>query len=129
MFYSVISPVVSSIIPAAYAQSTRSGGGGGAEIISLMPLLIIFAIFYFLLIRPQQQHHKRLRAELKALRRGDRIVTAGGVIGTVQRTQEGTPEVEVEIAQNVRVLVQRNTIAAVLTSTAKPVNNETAKKK
>ncbi|MBO6042961.1 MAG: preprotein translocase subunit YajC [Acetobacter sp.] len=129
MFYSVISPVVSSIIPAAYAQSTRSGGGESAEIISLIPLLIIFAIFYFLLIRPQQLHHKQLRAELKALRRGDRIVTAGGIIGTVQRTQEDAPEIEVEIAPNVRVLVQRNTIAAVLTSTAKPVNNETAKKK
>jgi preprotein translocase subunit YajC len=83
----------------------------------------VFAIMYFLLIRPQQQRQKQLKSELKALRRGDRIVTAGGVIGVVQRTREESNEVEVEIAPNVRVMVMRETISTVLTSTAKPAND------
>ena len=123
-----MSAISSVFISPAYAQSTRGSGGFSAEFMSVLPLIIIFAIFYFLLIRPQQQHHTQLSEALKVLRRGDRIVTAGGVIGTVQRTQDDAPEVEVEIAPNVRVLVQRNTIAAVLTSTAKPANDETSKK-
>jgi preprotein translocase subunit YajC len=90
---------------------------------SFLPFVAVFAIMYFLLIRPQQQRQKQLKSELKALRRGDRIVTAGGVIGVVQRTKEESNEVEVEIAPNVRVMVMRETISTVLTSTAKPAND------
>lgn len=100
-----------------------------SDVMSFLPFVGVFAIMYFLLIRPQQQRQKQLRNELKSLRRGDRIVTAGGVIGMVQKSREDTNEVEVEIAPNVRVMVLRDTITTVLTSTAKPANDiEKAKK-
>ncbi|MFT9068075.1 MAG: preprotein translocase subunit YajC [Acetobacter syzygii] len=110
------------LIPAAYAQ-TAGSSGSASGIISFLPFVAVFAIMYFLLIRPQQQRQKQLKAELKSLRRGDRIVTAGGVVGVVQRTKEESNEVEVEIAPNVRVMVMRDTISTVLTSTAKPAND------
>jgi preprotein translocase subunit YajC len=94
---------------------------------SFLPFVAVFAIMYFLMIRPQQQRQKQLKAELKALRRGDRIVTAGGVVGIVQRSREDSSEVEVEIAPNVRVVVLRETISSVLTSSAKPVNDDAKK--
>ncbi|WP_338332456.1 preprotein translocase subunit YajC [Acetobacter sp. LMG 32666] len=110
------------LIPAAYAQ-TAGGSGGASGLMSFLPFVAVFAIMYFLLIRPQQQRQKQLKSELKSLRRGDRIVTAGGVVGVVQRTKEDSSEVEVEIAPNVRVMVLRETISTVLTSTAKPAND------
>ncbi|BAH99959.1 MULTISPECIES: preprotein translocase subunit YajC [Acetobacter] len=116
------------LIPAAYAQSA-GGAGGGSSLMSFLPFVAVFAIMYFLLIRPQQKQQKQLKAELKALRRGDRIVTAGGVVGIVQRAKEDSEEVEVEIAPNVRVMVLRGTISTVLTSTAKPANDTATAKK
>lgn len=110
-------------ISTAYAQTAGGGGGGMSSIMSFLPFVGVFAIMYFLLIRPQQQRQKQLRNELKALRRGDRIVTAGGIVGVVQKSREDTNEVEVEIASNVRVMVLRDTITTVLTSTAKPAND------
>lgn len=111
------------LIPAAHAQ-TAGSGGAGAGLMSFLPFVAVFAIMYFLMIRPQQQRQKQLKSELKTLRRGDRIVTAGGVVGIVQRSREDSSEVEVEIAPNVRVVVLRETISTVLTSSAKPVNDE-----
>ncbi|MFT8664414.1 preprotein translocase subunit YajC [Acetobacter orientalis] len=110
-------------ISTAYAQTAGGGGGGMSSIMSFLPFVGVFAIMYFLLIRPQQQRQKQLRNELKALRRGDRIVTAGGIVGVVQKSREDTNEVEVEIAPNVRVMVLRDTITTVLTSTVKPAND------
>jgi preprotein translocase subunit YajC len=82
------------------------------------PLLLIFGVFYFLLIRPQQQKQKEMRAALGQLKRGDRIVTAGGIVGTVARVppdRDGKPvsEIEIEIAPNLKVTVVRDTIATV----------------
>jgi preprotein translocase subunit YajC len=71
-------------------------------------------VFYFILIRPQQQKQKALKASLSAVKRGDRVVTAGGILGTVQKTREGSNEIEVEIAPNVRVTVLRETISAIV---------------
>jgi preprotein translocase subunit YajC len=85
--------------------------------------VLIFAVFYFLLIRPQQQRQKELKRSLSALKRGDRVVTAGGIVATIQKLRDGSNEVEVEIAPNVRVLVLRETISSVLkqaTADAKP---------
>ncbi|CEF56813.1 preprotein translocase subunit YajC [Acetobacter ghanensis] len=110
------------LIPAAYAQ-TAGGSGGASGLMSFLPFVAVFAIMYFLLIRPQQQRQKQLKTELKALRRGDRVVTAGGIVGVVQRTKEESSEVEVEIAPNVRVMVLRDTISTVLTSSAKPAGD------
>ena len=83
----------------------------------IMPLILIFAIMYFLLIRPQQKKAKEHQAMLSALRRGDQVVTGGGLIGKVTKVKEGENEVEVEIAQGVTVRVMRSTISAVLNKT------------
>ena len=99
------------LISPAYAQDASGLLGNATQ---FLPLLLIFGVFYFLLIRPQQTRQKQTRAMLAALRRGDRVVTAGGILGTVQRVKEGSDEVEVEIAPNVRVTVLRDTISTVL---------------
>ena len=99
------------LISPAYAQDA-SGLLGPA--VQFLPLVLIFAVFYFLLIRPQQTRQREVKASLSALRRGDRVVTAGGIIGTVQRVKEGTDEIEVEIAPTVRVMVVRDTISSVI---------------
>jgi preprotein translocase subunit YajC len=80
-----------------------------------LPLILIFVVFYFLMIRPQQQQQKTLKAQIAALRRGDRVLTAGGIVGTVQKVREAANEIEVEIAPGVRVTVARDTLTAVLT--------------
>ena len=103
------------LISTAYAQ----GLGGMLDqnaMIQFLPLVLIFVVFYFLLIRPQQKKQKDHRTMLDALRRGDRVVTGGGIIGTVNRVTS-PEEVEVDIAQGVRVRVLRSTITSVL---AKP---------
>ncbi len=84
------------------------------DIIQLFPLIAIFAIMYFLLIRPQQKKQREHQAMLNALRRGDQVVTGGGVIGKVTKVKEGETEVEIEIAPGVTVRVVRGTIANVL---------------
>ena len=101
------------LISPAYAQD--AGGAVGA-ITQFLPLILIFAVFYFLLIRPQQQKQKEMKIALAALKRGDRIVTAGGVLGMVSRPPKSPDdrEIEVEIAPNVRVTVLRETISAVI---------------
>lgn len=100
------------LISPAYAQD--AAGGGLALITQIAPLILIFAVFYFLLIRPQQKKQKEHREMLKALKRGDRVLTAGGIIAKVTTVKEGVDEVEVEIAPNIRVSVLRQTIADVL---------------
>ena len=81
-----------------------------------IPLILIFAIMYFLLIRPQQKKVKEHQAMVEALRRGDQVVTQGGVIGKVTKVKEDG-EVEVEIADGVRVRVIKSTIATVMSKT------------
>ncbi len=81
-----------------------------------IPLILIFAIMWFLLIRPQQKKLKEHQAMVAALRKGDQIVTQGGMIGKVTRVKEGE-ELEVEIAEGVKVRIVRNTVAQVLSKT------------
>lgn len=106
------------LITPAYAQA--AGGAGGA-FASFVPLILIFAIMYFLLIRPQQKKVKQHQAMVEALRRGDQVVTQGGLIGKVTKVKDATDgqaaEVEVEIADGVKVRVVRNTVAQVLSKT------------
>ncbi len=99
------------LITPAYAQA--AGGGDGSGLISLLPLVLIFVVFYFLLIRPQQKKMKAHKAMVEAVRRGDRVVTAGGLIGKVSKVLSDT-ELQVELAENVRVRVVRSTIQDVL---------------
>lgn len=99
----------------AYAQAV--GAGGEASFFaSLVPLILVFVIFYFLLIRPQQKRMKEHKAMVESLRRGDQVLTAGGIFGKVTKVREGD-EIEVEIAEGVRVRLARSTISAVTSRT------------
>jgi preprotein translocase subunit YajC len=99
------------VISPAYAQA--GGAPVGFDLISLMPLLLIFVVFYFLLIRPQQKKMKAHRDMVAALKRGDRVLTAGGIIGTVVKVEDDNT-LMVDIAKDVRVRVARGTISEVL---------------
>lgn len=112
----------SFLISPAYAAGSASGGFDMNAVYQYGPIILIFLIFYFLLIRPQQQRQRKLREEQSTLRRGDRIVTAGGIVGVVQATREDSPEVDVEIAPNVRIKVVRTTITTILPRD-KPAND------
>ncbi len=103
------------LITPAYAQAI-GGGDAAGFVTSLVPLILIFVIFYFLLIRPQQKRAKEHKAMVEGLKRGDQVVTGGGILGKVTRVKEGE-EIEVEIAENTRVRVYRSTITAVLSRT------------
>ncbi|MDW4496716.1 preprotein translocase subunit YajC [Sulfitobacter sp. D35] len=81
-----------------------------------VPLILIFAIMYFLLIRPQQKKMKEHQAMVKALRRGDQVVTQGGIVGKVSKVKDDG-ELELEIAEGVKVRVIQNTIATVISKT------------
>ncbi|KAA0920199.1 preprotein translocase subunit YajC [Aquicoccus porphyridii] len=83
---------------------------------SFLPLILIFAIMYFLLIRPQQKKLKDHQAMVEALRRGDQVVTQGGLIGKVAKVKDDG-EIEVEIAEGVKVRVVKATISQVLSKT------------
>lgn len=106
----------------AYAQA--AGGGGGDAFVTLLPLVLIFVVFYFLLIRPQQKRMKDHRAMVQAVRRGDKIVTGGGIFGTVTKVISDS-EVQVEIAENVKIRVVKGTISEVL-SKPEPANRNEA---
>ena len=83
---------------------------------NFVPLILIFGIMYFLLIRPQQQKVKEHKKMVESLRRGDQIVTQGGIIGKVVKVKDDT-EAEVEVADGVKVRVVRSTIAQVMSKT------------
>lgn len=97
--------------PEYITLAAASPGGASAFLIQIAPFILIFVVFYFLLIRPQQQRVKKHREMVENLRRGDEVVTAGGMIGKVTRIAEG--EVTVELAENVRVKVIKHTISEV----------------
>jgi len=108
----------------AYAQAAgaASPGGGMAMIVQFAPLIFIFVIFYFLLIRPQQRKVKEHRATIDAVKKGDTVITGGGLIGKVSKVEEH--ELEIEIAPNVRVKAVKATIADVRTAgSGKPAND------
>ena len=89
----------------------------GGAIAQFIPLILIFAIMYFLLIRPQQKKLKEHQAMVSALRRGDMVVTQGGLIGKVLKVKENDNELDVELAEGVKVRVVQSTIAQVLSKT------------
>lgn len=101
----------------AFAQAAGGGAGAAGSLVSFIPIILIFAIMYFLMIRPQQKKVKEHRAMIEALRRGDQVVTAGGLIGKVTKVEDGKSELEVELAPNVRVRVVRSTISQVVSKT------------
>jgi len=118
------------LISTAYAQGTGITGifDNQGAMIQFLPLVLIFVVFYFLLIRPQQRKAKDHKTMLDALRRGDRVVTGGGIIGTVSRV-DNPEEVTVDIAESVRVRVLRSTITSVLAKPDPGATRETAKQR
>ncbi len=101
------------LISAAYAQAGDAAGGSDL-ITSLLPFVLIFGIFYMLLIRPQQKKAKEPKETLASLKRGDRIVTGGGLLGRIVRV-EGPNELLVDIAPDVRVRLMRSTVIELVT--------------
>ena len=111
-------------ISPAFAQD--AAGGATGMIMQFAPLLLIFVVFYFILIRPQQKKLKDHRDMLGQLKRGDRVVTGGGMVAKITNVKEGSDEIEAEIAPNVRVTLVRTTIGSVIRPT--PANDATPAK-
>ena len=99
------------LISEAWAQA--GGGGGGDFLVQLFPLILIFVVFYFLLIRPQQAKVKAQREMLSGVKRGDRVVTGGGIIGLVTKVISDN-EIQVELAEGVRVRIIKQTITDIV---------------
>ncbi len=103
----------------------QGGGGFGALIISLWPMILIFGIFYFLLIRPQQKRQRQVQTQrdqmLQALKAGDKVVTTGGIYGTIVTVREKEDTVLLRIAQSVSIEIQRGSIAGPQSSDTKDV--------
>ena len=98
-------------ISQAWAQA--GGAGGGDFLVQLFPLILIFVVFYFLLIRPQQAKIKAQREMLAGVKRGDRVVTGGGIVGLVTKVISDN-ELQVEIAEGMRVRVVKQTITDIV---------------
>jgi preprotein translocase subunit YajC len=109
------------LISPAYAQAA---GGGGDLFVSLLPLILIFVVFYFLLIRPQQQKVKAHRQMIESLKKGDQVVTSGGIIGRITKL-EADGLLSVEIAPNVQVKVVRGTVSDLLSKPQPAAANDT----
>ncbi|MDP9422896.1 MAG: preprotein translocase subunit YajC [Pseudomonadota bacterium] len=108
---------MNSLLAAAAAPS-----GTAAFFFNVFPLLLVFVIFWFLMIRPQQRRMKEHQAQIAAVKKGDRVVTGGGLIGKVVKVTDN--EVEVELGQGVRVTAVKSTLTQVIDPTAaKPAND------
>ena len=105
----------------AYAQAAAPAAGGAAAFMQFVPLLLVFVIMYFLILRPQPRKVAQHRTMVEALKKGDSVVTQGGIIGKVVGVRD--EEVEVEIAQGVRIRVVRATIAQVVNRAAPAAAN------
>ena len=110
-------------ISPAYAQAAGGAAetGGIGSFLGLAPLFLVFIVFYFLMIRPQQRRMKALQASVAAVKKGDTVITAGGVVGKVTKVEDAF--VELEIAANTRIRVVKATLAEVTNPTAKPAND------
>ena len=106
--------IMEYLIDIAYAMGPAPEGGaqgGGNVFASILPLVLIFVVFYFLLIRPQQKRAKEHRAMLGALKKGDKVITSGGVYGIIENV--GTNTVTLKIAENTKVKFGKSYIASV----------------
>ena len=93
----------------AYAMGTQPGSGQGGQLMAFLPLILLFAVFYFLLIRPQQKRARTHKTFIENLKKGDRVVTSGGMYGTITGVTEDA--VTIEVAEKVRVKVLKSAIA------------------
>jgi preprotein translocase subunit YajC len=97
------------MIDLAYAMGGQAAGGQGNQLMALAPFVLMFVVFYFLLIRPQQKKAKQHKTFLESLKKGDTVVTSGGIYGKITGITEDT--VTMEIAEKVRVRVLKGAIA------------------
>ena len=109
-----------------FLQLTSAAAAGQANspagiLVGLLPWIAIFVIFYFLMIRPQQRRMKEHQATIAAVKKGDEVVTGGGVRGKVTRVDDH--DVEVEIASGVRIRVVKSTLSDVVNRSSKPAND------
>lgn len=101
-------------ISEAYAQATTTAAPEASNpLMSFLPIILIFVVFWFLLIRPQQKRQKALREMISNVKKGDKVITTGGIIGKITDAGVG-PELEVEIAKDVRVKIDRSAVSAVV---------------
>ncbi|MGH7315917.1 MAG: preprotein translocase subunit YajC [Candidatus Rokuibacteriota bacterium] len=101
------------MVDLAYAMAPSPGGGDGGGILSILPLMIgMFAIMYFLIIRPQQKQRRERETLLRAIKKGDRVVTTGGLYGTVVGLSEHT--VTLKVADQVRLDFERSAIGRIV---------------
>jgi preprotein translocase subunit YajC len=110
-------PILMSMV-----QAPPPGQGGTAQLLmGILPWLLIFVIFYILMIRPQQRRAKEHQAAIAAVKKGDEVITGGGIRGRVTKVSDD--EAEVEIAQGVKIRVIKSTISQVISPSAKPAND------
>lgn len=94
----------------AYAMGSQGGAAqqGGSQWMSLLPLILLFVVFYFLLIRPQQKRSKQQKLFLENLKKGDKVITSGGIIGLITGIAED--KVTLEVAEKIRIKVLKSAI-------------------
>lgn len=102
------------LITPAFAQGLGLGGDSGSFIVQLLPFVLIFVVMWFLIFRPQQKRVKEHREMVGSLRRGDTVVTTGGLVGKISKVIDDR-EIQIEVAEGVRVRVVRSMIAEVRT--------------
>lgn len=107
----------------AYAQSVA---GGGDFVQLLLPLIVVFAIIYFMIIRPQQKRQREHRSMLDSLRRGDEVITQGGLIGKIVKVSDD--QVDLDIAENTRVSIVKTMIVTLRHPTGGAPDNKGSKK-
>lgn len=107
----MIDAISNFFVSNAWAMAPSQEGGGAAGLAGFLPIIIIFVIFYFLLIRPQQKRQKEHQAMLAAIKKGDKVITNGGIYGLVEQVGEKT--VTLKIAENTKVKFGKGYIAAV----------------
>ena len=108
--------------PTLLMQQTSAGPDGTTQLLmGIAPWLLIFVVFYVLMIRPQQRRAKEHQATINAVKKGDEVITAGGIRGRVTKVTD--EDAEVEIAPNTRVRVIKSTLSQVLSPNAKPAND------
>jgi preprotein translocase subunit YajC len=108
----------------AFAQAPSMFGGGDSMLVSLLPFVLIFVIMYFLILRPQQKRAKQHQDMVKNVRRGDTVVTSGGLIGKITKVVDDD-QIEVEVAEGVRVRQMRSMVADVRAK-GEPLKEESA---
>lgn len=105
------------VSPALAQEAGNVVAGAPSALSGILPMVLMFAVLYFLLLRPQQKKYKDHQGMLKALRRGDRIVTSGGIVGVIHKIDEAEDMLTLEIAENVRVKLVRSMVASVVSRT------------